>query len=110
MVKKRSGNPSTKENNIKVDIWHPTVGLRCMTPPRHFSQLKTRAISLIETPVGKNFAVRDIFFMGYSSWGFNQRYWLKCLSGFLHLKPTAGCQMSTLLFKEKNVEGVSINI
>jgi hypothetical protein len=24
--------------------------------------------------------------------------WLKCLGGFLHLKPTAGCQISTLIF------------
>ena len=36
-------------------------------------------------------------------WGWNVRYfgalnWLKCLGGILHLKPTAGCQISTLLF------------
>ena len=34
--------------------------------------------------------------------GIDQRYfpfnWLKCLGGFLHLKPTAGCQISTLIF------------
>ena len=24
--------------------------------------------------------------------------WLKCLGGFLHLKPTVGCQISTLIF------------
>ena len=24
--------------------------------------------------------------------------WLKCLGGFLHLKPTAGCQISTWIF------------
>jgi hypothetical protein len=36
---------STKKNsNIKVDIWHPTVGLRCRNPQRHFSQLKARTI------------------------------------------------------------------
>ena len=28
--------------------------------------------------------------------------WLKCLGGFPHLKPTAGCQISTLIF-EKNI-------
>jgi hypothetical protein len=32
--------------NIKVDIWHPAVGLRCRIPPRHLIQLKTRAIPL----------------------------------------------------------------
>jgi hypothetical protein len=32
--------------NIKIDIWHPAVGLRCIIPPRHWSQLKTRAIPL----------------------------------------------------------------
>ena len=26
-------------SNIKVDIWHPAVGLRCRNPPRHLSQL-----------------------------------------------------------------------
>jgi hypothetical protein len=33
-------------SNIKVDIWHPAVGLRCRNPPRHFSQLKSWAIRL----------------------------------------------------------------
>ena len=47
----------------------------------------------------------------WSAWvGFctsiNQRYWpafnwLKCLCGFIHLKPTAGSQISTLLFEKK---------
>jgi hypothetical protein len=32
--------------NIKVDILHPAVGLRCRIPPRHLSQLKARAITL----------------------------------------------------------------
>jgi hypothetical protein len=31
--------------------------------------------------------------------------WLKCLGGFLHLKPTAGCQISTLIFEKKIMEG-----
>jgi hypothetical protein len=26
---------------IKVDIWHPAVGLRCGNPHRHLNQLKT---------------------------------------------------------------------
>jgi hypothetical protein len=30
-----------------VDIRHPAVGLRCIIPPRHLSQLKNRAIPLI---------------------------------------------------------------
>jgi hypothetical protein len=33
-------------SNIKVDISHPAMGLRCIIPPRHLSQLKTRAIPL----------------------------------------------------------------
>jgi hypothetical protein len=32
--------------NIKVDIWHPAVGLRCRISPRHLSQLKARPIPL----------------------------------------------------------------
>ena len=31
--------------------------------------------------------------------------WLKCLGGIMHLKPTAECQISTLIFENKNVEG-----
>jgi hypothetical protein len=52
-------------SNIKIDIWHRAVGLRCIIPPGHLSQLKTRAIPLTKPKVGKNFAVLDIFFMGY---------------------------------------------
>jgi hypothetical protein len=33
-------------SNIKVDIWHSAVDLRCIIPPRHWSQLKTRTIPL----------------------------------------------------------------
>jgi hypothetical protein len=33
---------------------------------------------------------------------------LKCLCGFLHLKPTIGCQISTLIFEEKNYGGGSL--
>ena len=33
--------------------------------------------------------------------------WHKCLGGFMHLKPTAGCQISTLIFGFK---GGAINI
>ena len=37
-----------------------------------------------------------------STWCFDQRYWrafnwLTCLGGFLHLEPTVGCQISTLI-------------
>ena len=35
---------------------------------------------------------------------------LKCLVGFMHLKPTTGCQISTLIFEKLFVEGGSINI
>ena len=41
------------------------MGLRCIIPPRHLSQLKNRAIPLTYPKVGKNFAVLDIFFMEY---------------------------------------------
>jgi hypothetical protein len=36
--------------------------------------------------------------------------WRKCLGFIMHLKPTAGCQISTLIFEKQIVEGVSINI
>jgi hypothetical protein len=58
--------------------------------------------------VGKNFAVLDVFFIGYLQISlplgievkgiarvFNS---LKCLGGIMHIKPTAGCQISTLIF------------
>jgi hypothetical protein len=71
------------------------VGLRCRNPPRHLSQLKAQEIPLIETPV-KGIAR-----------AFNR---LKYLGAFLHFKPTVGCQISTLIFEKKIMEGVSINI
>jgi hypothetical protein len=40
------------------------VGLRCRHTPKHFSQVTAQTIPLTETPVGKNFAVLNIFFMG----------------------------------------------
>ena len=52
--------------HIKVDIWHPAVGLRCGNPLRHLNQLRTWAISLIETPSGQElcrplYIFHDIF-------------------------------------------------
>ena len=51
------------------------------------------------------------------TWGLSERYCpgLKhnCMGGFLHLQPTAGCQISTSIkFKKEIVfwEGVSLNI
>ena len=46
-----------------------------------------------------------------TTWGLSQRYCrvfnlFKCLDGFLHLKPTVGCQISTLIFEKKIMEGV----
>jgi hypothetical protein len=35
---------------------------------------------------------------------------MKCLDGFLHLKPTAGCQISTLIFEFFLWREVSMNI
>jgi hypothetical protein len=40
-------------SNIKVDIWHPAVGLRCIIPPRHSSQFKALVIHLTLAPSGK---------------------------------------------------------
>jgi hypothetical protein len=40
-------------SNIKFDIWHHAVGLRCGNPPRHLNQLKTRVLSLNEIPSGQ---------------------------------------------------------
>jgi hypothetical protein len=40
-------------SNIKVDIWHPIVGLRCRNPLSHLSQLKARAIPLTKTTRGQ---------------------------------------------------------
>jgi hypothetical protein len=33
-----------------------------------------------------------------------------CLGGIMHLKPTTGCQLSTLIFENKIVEGGSLLI
>jgi hypothetical protein len=30
-----------QNQNIKVDIWHPDLGLRCRISPTHLSQLAT---------------------------------------------------------------------
>jgi hypothetical protein len=58
--------PSTKENsNIKVDIWHRTVGLRCRNPPRQLGQLKTRPIPLIEVSSVQELCRPWYIFMGY---------------------------------------------
>jgi hypothetical protein len=46
------------------------VDLRCRNPPRYFSQLKALEIYLIEAASGQE----------------------------LHLKPTAGCKISALIF------------
>jgi hypothetical protein len=46
-------------------LWRESLGLRCIIPPRHLSQLKIQAIPLTWQKVSKNFAVLDILFMGY---------------------------------------------
>ena len=44
--------------------------------------------------------------LGVSIKGIGRAFnWLKCLGGFLHLKPTVGCQISTLIFENKIMEG-----
>jgi hypothetical protein len=44
--------------------------------------------------------------LGVSIKGIGRAYnWLKCLAVFLHLKPTAGCQISTLIFDFLFMEG-----
>jgi hypothetical protein len=40
------------------------VGLRCRNPPRHLSQLKTKAIALIEAPSGKELCRPSYMFPG----------------------------------------------
>jgi hypothetical protein len=49
--------------NIKVDIWHPAVVLRCIIPPRHLSQLKAREY-LWSNPKWQ----RTLAFFGNFSW------------------------------------------
>jgi hypothetical protein len=81
--------------------------------------------------VGKNFAVLDIFLwdiyrhplhiffqisilifdtMLWASGIARVFNWLMCIGGIMHLKPTAGCQISTLIFENKLWRGFSINI
>jgi hypothetical protein len=67
-------------SNIKVDIWHPAVGLRCIIQTRHLCQLKTRAIPLTLNPSGKQLCRLSVIFRGicigfptkskYQSWYF----------------------------------------
>jgi hypothetical protein len=90
--------------NSKVDIWHPTVGLRCRNPPRHFSQLKARPILLIETfefsfvegslykyHMKNILRTQSSYPLGVSIKGIDRAFnWLMCLCGFLHLKPIVG--------------------
>jgi hypothetical protein len=123
--------PSTKQiSNIKVDIWHSTVGLRCRNQPRHLSQLKAREIPLTYTPSSpsqQQSVKYQVWYLNFVLWRgvgvsiniswkiFQGRQsscplgvsvkdiarvfsWFKCLGGFLHLKPTVGCQISTLIF------------
>jgi hypothetical protein len=60
-------------NNISVISWWSGLLVdetgvpreNHMSPPRHLSQLKSRAIPSNYPKVGKNFAVLDIFVMGY---------------------------------------------
>ena len=42
---------------------------------------------------------QSFFSLGIKVKGISRAFnWLKCLGGILHLKPTAGCQISTLIF------------
>jgi hypothetical protein len=85
-------------SNIKVDIWHPAMGLRCIIPSRHLSQLKTRAVPFNVSPKWERTLIARVF------------NWLKCLGGIMHLKHTAGCQISTLIFEKKLWRGGSLKI
>jgi hypothetical protein len=67
--------------------------MRCINPPRQLSQIKARKIS--SCPLGISIKV-----IGRA---FNR---LKCLGGFLYLKPIAGCQILSLIFEFSFVEGV----
>jgi hypothetical protein len=48
--------------------------------------------------VGKNFAVLDIFL-----WDIYKDPPPQFFGGIMHLKPTAGCQISILIFEEKKL-------
>jgi hypothetical protein len=54
-----------KNPNIYADIWHPALGLRCWYPPRHLRQIRSAKYLWSKPQVGKDFAVRCQFFMGY---------------------------------------------
>jgi hypothetical protein len=84
-------------SNIRIDIWHPAVGLRCIIPPRHLCQLKTRTIpegGVYKYPI-KNISRTAKFLpiFGYFKGIVRVFNWLKCLGGIMHLKSTAGCQI-----------------
>jgi hypothetical protein len=90
------------------------VGLRCRNPLMHLSQLKTRAIPLICSQSGQElcrpwYIFHGIFIETPSTICFQifkgiarVFNWRKWLGGIIHLKPTTGCQISTLIFEKKS--------
>jgi hypothetical protein len=50
--------------NIKVDIWHPDVGWRCIILPMHLCQLKAREIPLTYAPSGQELCRPLVIFHG----------------------------------------------
>ena len=70
--------PHKTNPNIKVDIWHPVVGLRYIILPRDLSQLKARIIPFDLNPRGKELcltlAIFNVIFIAppkkskYKSW------------------------------------------
>ena len=73
----------------------PTAG--CQRSTLMFEKKIWRGIS-INIP-WKIYKGRQMSCLGFKINGIAQVfYWLKCLGGIMHLKPTAGCQISTLIF------------
>jgi hypothetical protein len=84
----------SRVSNINFNIWiFFSIGVSINIPMKNI----LRTAKFLHTWV----SVKGIV------WAFT---WLRCLGGFLHLKPTVGCQISTLIFEFSFVEGVSMNI
>ena len=78
--------------HIKLDIWHPAVGLRCRNPPRHLIQLEFRTIPLTQTPSEQELCHSEYIFHGISNttkcnqiWAQNNAYIFTCNYQCLYL-------------------------
>jgi hypothetical protein len=64
------GASKKKNSNIKVNIWHPAVGLRCRNPLRHFSQLKCPENTFELNPKWARYLPSLIYFSNFDIWIF----------------------------------------